>query len=177
MPPTIPTLTAATGSRIGSRSASPSLSIHRAARLAATNAPVMAAVRVPPSAWSTSQSSVTVCCPMSRMSVTERIARPMSLWISCVRPRAPVRSRFVRVWVALGSIAYSAVTQPEPLRSRHAGTPSTTEAAQRIRVSPVDMRHEPSAYGDTPSSIATGRASSGLRPSARLLIPLPPVCE
>ena len=52
----------------------------------ATYAPVIEAVRVPPSACSTSQSSVTVRSPSARMSTTARNERPIRRWISSVRP-------------------------------------------------------------------------------------------
>ena len=47
--------------------------------------------------------------------------------------------------VARGSMAYSAVTQPWPPPRRKLGTVSSTEAAQRTRVCPTEMRTEPSA--------------------------------
>jgi hypothetical protein len=46
----------------------------------------MDAQRVPPSACSTSQSIVTWRSPSTAVSVTERRLRPMSRWISWVRP-------------------------------------------------------------------------------------------
>ena len=52
----------------------------------ATNAPVIAAVRVPPSAWITSQSIHRVLSPMADKSTTERSALPIRRWISIVRP-------------------------------------------------------------------------------------------
>ena len=52
----------------------------------ATKAPVIAAVRVPPSACSTSQSSVIVRSPSAARSITARNDRPIRRWISCVRP-------------------------------------------------------------------------------------------
>src|ERR1022692_2181433 len=75
----------------------------------ATNAPVMEAVRVPPSACTTSQSSVTVRSPNSAMSTTARNERPIRRWISCVRPegRPLLTSRGVRFVVARGSMEYS----------------------------------------------------------------------
>ena len=77
----------------------------------------MAAVRVPPSAWSTSQSRTIVFSPNALVSTTARSERPTSREISCVRP--PIRpltdSRSERVLVERGSIAYSAVTHPVPL--------------------------------------------------------------
>ncbi len=71
----------------------------------------MAAVRVPPSAWMTSQSIVIWRCPTARASIAARSDRPMSRWISWPRP-PPARDD--RVWVDRGSIAYSAVTHPRP---------------------------------------------------------------
>ena len=47
------------------------------ASASATNPPVMAAVRVPPSACSTSQSMVTVRSPKPFKSTTARSARPI----------------------------------------------------------------------------------------------------
>ena len=52
----------------------------------ATQAPVIAAVRVPPSAWITSQSMVIWRSPSACRSMTERSERPISRWISTVRP-------------------------------------------------------------------------------------------
>ncbi len=68
--------------------------------------------------------------------VTARRLRPMRRWISWVRPEGLplVISRGVRVAVALGSMEYSAVTQPLPLLRRKDGTESSTEAAQSTRV-------------------------------------------
>ncbi len=77
----------------------------------------MAAVRVPPSACSTSQSRTMVFSPRALVSMTARRLRPMSRLISWVRPpmRPLTLSRSERVLVARGSMAYSAVTQPVPL--------------------------------------------------------------
>ncbi len=68
----------------------------------ATQAPVIAAQRVPPSAFSTSQSSVIDISPIAARSTTARNDRPISRWISCVRPDCLPRaaSRSPRVWVA-----------------------------------------------------------------------------
>ena len=95
------------------------------ASTSATNAPVIDAVRVPPSAWMTSQSSVMVRSPSCSIFVTARSDRPISRWISCVRPptRPDDASRCVRVVVARGSMPYSAVTHPLPelrRKRRHA---------------------------------------------------------
>ena len=84
----------------------------------------MAAVRVPPSACSTSQSRWMVRSPSAARSNTARIERPIRRWISCVRPLCLPRaaSRSLRVWVARGSMPYSAVTQPSPLPRLCGGT-------------------------------------------------------
>ena len=98
----------------------------------------MEAVRVPPSASRTSQSIVTVRSPSASKSTTARNDRPTSRWISCVRPPTfPVRpSRATRVFVARGSIEYSAVTHPFPAPRRNGGTRSSTVAAHTTRVLP-----------------------------------------
>ena len=165
----MPTEIAATVSRRGQRGTFCSRTSRAKAMARATHAPVMAAQRVPPSAWRTSQSSVIVRSPMPRSSVTLRSERPMSRWISCVRPpcRPCAASRAERVCVARGSIPYSAVTQPLPLPFRNGGTRSSTEAAQSTCVSPRAIRAEPSAWRATPVWIATGRRSPGARPSGR----------
>ncbi len=115
---------------------------HATASCAATNAPVIAAVRVPPSACSTSQSSEIVRSPSARRSNTQRSERPIRRWISCVRPLCLPRaaSRSPRVWVARGSMPYSAVTQPSPLPRLCGGTFSSTDAVQStLRVAEGDQ--------------------------------------
>ena len=74
----------------------------------------IAAVRVPPSAWRTSQSAQRVRSPNARMSSTERRERPIRRWISTVRPPCLPRlaSRAMRVPVERGSMPYSAVIHP-----------------------------------------------------------------
>ncbi len=143
----MPTETAATVSRSGQRATAPwRTSLDRAID-SATQAPVIAAQRVPPSACSTSQSRVKVRSPRPRSSTTLRSARPIRRWISCVRPPCfPVAaSRAERVCVARGSIPYSAVTQPLPLPLRNGGTRSSIDAVQSTRVKPSEMSAEPSA--------------------------------
>ena len=107
----------------------------------------MAAVRVPPSACSTSQSSVMVRSPSAARSNTARSERPIRRWISCVRPLCLPRaaSRSLRVWVARGSMPYSAVTQPAPEPRRCGGTRSSTEAVHSTCVRPKATSTEPSA--------------------------------
>ena len=122
------------------------------------------AVRVPPSAWMTSQSTVTVHSPRRRMSHTVRRLRPIRRSISIERPLRPWYSRRVRREVEAGSIAYSAVTQPscEPLRQP--GTPSSIVAEHSTRVSPNSAMHEPWAFFITSRVRRTGRISSKARP-------------
>ncbi len=81
------------------------------------------------------------------MSTTARSERPIRRWISSVRPLCLPRaaSRAERVWVARGSMPYSAVTQPSPLPRRNDGTPSSTVAVTSTRVSPNSTSTEPSA--------------------------------
>ena len=107
----------------------------------------MAAVRVPPSACSTSQSSVMVRSPSALRSATARSERPMSRWISWVRPvwRPRAASRAVRVCVARGSMPYSAVIHPWALPRRNCGTDSSTLAVHSTCVSPNWTSTAPSA--------------------------------
>jgi MFS transporter, OFA family, oxalate/formate antiporter len=130
----------------------------------------MDAQRVPPSAVSTSQSSVIVISPIALRSVTARKDRPIRRWISCVRPDCLPRaaSRSPRVWVARGSMPYSAVTQPWPELRRKGGTLPSTLAVQSTSVTPKRIRQEPSAWRATPGSRMTGRSASGARPEGRM---------
>ena len=120
---------------------------HATASWTATHAPVIDAQRVPPSACTTSQSILIVRSPSRVRSVTARRLRPISRWISCVRPDClpSAASRRVRVFVARGSIPYSAVSQPWPLPFRNDGTPSSTLAVQMTFVWPASISTEPSA--------------------------------
>ncbi len=113
----------------------------------ASQAPVIAAVRVPPSAWITSQSMTIWRSPSACRLVTARKLRPMRRWISWVRPVGlpDTDSRRVRVWVARGSMEYSAVTQPRPWPRSQGGGLSSSDAAQRTWVLPNFTRQEPSA--------------------------------
>ncbi len=101
---------------------------------------MIAAQRVPPSAWSTSQSTYTERSPSASRSTTARSERPISRWISTPRPsgRPRLESRSLRSPVEAGSIAYSAVTQPRPRPSSQRGTEALTEAVQITRVSPCE---------------------------------------
>ncbi len=79
------------------------------------------------------------------MSHTARRDRPMSRWISWVRPDGlpSFTSRRIRSGDEPGSIEYSAVTQPLPLPRIHRGTSSSTDAVHSTRVLPKLTRHEP----------------------------------
>ena len=103
--------------------------------------------RVPPSAWITSQSTIICRSPSTSRSSTARSERPISRWISALRPFSFSLeiSRGERVLVARGSIAYSAVTQPSPLPARNGGTLSSTVALHSTRVFPTSISTEPSA--------------------------------
>src|SRR5450759_3804968 len=141
------------------------------ARTSATKPPVMDAVRVPPSAWMTSQSIQIVRSPSSGSRVTERSDRPIRRWISCVRPPTfPVlASRCVRVFVARGSMPYSAVTQPFPVLRMNGGTRSSTLDVQITRVRPTSISTDPSACARKPGVIVVGRSCEGERPSMRVM--------
>ncbi len=133
----------------------------------ATKPPVIAAVRVPPSAWITSQSTQNVRSPSLLRSMTALSARPTSRWISCERPLGPRFSREVRVLVDRGSIAYSAVTQPWPCPLRKGGTLSSIDAVQMTFVAPNSTSTEPSGWSRKSRVRVTGRSWSGARPSGR----------
>ena len=77
------------------------------------------------------------------MSTTERSARPMSRWISWVRPFGPLVSRRMRSGDEPGSIAYSAVTQPLPELRIQRGTSSSSMAVHSTLVSPKVTSTEP----------------------------------
>ena len=107
--------------------------------------------------------------PSAAKSITARRLRPISRWISELRPlgRPRVTSRAERLAVARGSMAYSLVTQPRPLPWRNGGTRFSTLAATSTRVSPISINAEPSAYFIGPISMRTGRRSPAVRPLAR----------
>src|ERR1043165_4134784 len=139
----------------------------------ATHAPVIAAVRVPPSAWITSQSTVICRSPSAGRSTTARSERPIRRWISSVRPPClPAEaSRRVRSLVARGSMPYSAVTQPRPCPFSHGGMRSSRVAVTSTCVSPNFTKQEPSAYFTTPRSSVTTRSSSACRRLGRIRVP------
>ena len=130
----------------------------------------MDAVRVPPSAWSTSQSTMTWRSPNSSMSHTPRSERPMRRWISWVRPDGlpDWTSRRMRSDDAPGSIEYSAVTQPLPAAPHPAGHVSSIEAVHSTLVRPNAPGSNPTAWSVKSRSKVMGRSSSGARPSGRM---------
>src|SRR5215468_4392975 len=141
----------------------------------ATQAPVMAAVLVPPSAWITSQSMMICRSPSASRFTTARRLRPISRWISMVRPFClPAEaSRRVRSSVARGSMPYSAVIQPRAWPLSQGGNRSSRVAVTNTWVSPNFTKQEPSAYLTTPRSSDTARSSSGCRRLGRIrLAPL-----
>ena len=144
--------------------------IHKMQSANATHAPVIAAVRVPPSACSTSQSTVIWRSPSASRSSVARSERPIRRWISMVRPFClPAEaSRRVRSSVARGSMPYSAVTQPRPWPFSHGGSRSSRVAVTSTWVSPNLTMQEPSAYLTTPRSSDTARSSSGARRLGRM---------
>src|ERR1700728_3351848 len=129
----------------------------------------MEAVRVPPSAWSTSQSTVIWFSPSATRSQTDRSERAMSRWISWVRPdcRPRAASRSTRSGVDPGSIEYSAVTQPFPVPRIHGGTRSSSDAVHKTLVRPMVTSTDPGANSVKSRTKETGRSSSNARPSLR----------
>jgi hypothetical protein len=107
----------------------------------------MDAVRVPPSAWSASQSTVICTSPNVTRSHTARNERAISLWISWVRPDClPLAaSRDARSGVEPGSMEYSAVTQPRPVPRIQGGTLSSTDAVHNTLVCPNVTSTDPGA--------------------------------
>ena len=111
----------------------------------------MEAVRVPPSACSTSQSSVTVRSPSAFRSTTARSERPMRRWISCVRPvclpRAASRGR-----ARVGGARQHAVLGGDPALAlaaqerRHALLDAG--GAQHLRVAELDQHRALGVLGD-----------------------------
>src|SRR3972149_2764093 len=168
----MPTLTAATESNRGMASMTPFFLSSFSVSYTATYAPVIDAVLVPPSACITSQSIYTVLSPNAFMSATARMLLPMSLCISWVLPPSlpETASRIILFFDDLGSIAYSAVSQPFPVPARKGGTLSSTVAAQMTFVSPISIRTEPSANLRYSLVILTGRSSSVFLPSVLLCL-------
>ena len=138
----MPTETAVTRSRIGLDSSFFSPTAHSKASLSAAQAALTAAVRVPPSAWITSQSTFTIISPICFRWTTERSDRPISREISLERP--PVYwLRRIRCSDEPGSMLYSAVIQPDPDFCIHLGTELLMEAVASTTVRPISIRTDP----------------------------------
>jgi len=105
------------------------------------------------------------------MSQAARNARPISRWISTVRPDClPLAaSRSTRSGDEPGNIEYSAVTHPVPRPRIQRGTSSSIDAVHSTLVRPTVTRTEPSAISVKSRSKVTGRISSGARPSGRVM--------
>ncbi|MCY1282026.1 hypothetical protein D9M70_308480 [compost metagenome] len=143
----MPTETAATSCLSGLPFSAPRFFSTLSASISATVAPVIEAVRVPPSAWITSQSTYRVFSPSLVRSSAARRERPIRRWISRVRPPCLPRlaSRWLRSPVERGSMPYSAVSQPWPWPLRKRGTPASALTVQITLVSPNSTSTEPSA--------------------------------
>src|SRR5258708_28575120 len=92
-----------------------------------------------------------------------RIERPISRWISWVRPdwRPRADSRAVRDPVEPGSMPYSEVIQPFPLLRIQLGTPVSIDAVQMTRVFPTSISADPLACLMKLGVMRTGRNSLG----------------
>src|SRR5699024_5371639 len=132
--------------------------------------PVIAAVRVPPSAWITSQSSTKVFSPSALVSTTTRKLRPNSREISWGRPETFPRTdwRALRSPVARGNLAYSQRNQTRFLPLSQRGTPCVKLAVHKTFVLPKLTSAEPSAWADQPVSMLTSRSWDAVRSSARV---------
>ena len=132
----MPTLVAATKSRMGERFSLPNFKSWRIAMESAIKAPVIAAVRVPPSACSTSQSRMMLRSPSAARSITVRKRTSDQALNLHGAARRPALGDFARGAgaVARGSMEYSAVTQPLPELRKKGGTVSSTVAVHNTRV-------------------------------------------
>jgi len=107
------------------------------------------------------------------MSTIARRLRPISRWISWVRPVCLPRaaSRAERVWVERGNMPYSAVIQPVPLLRRKCGTPFSMVAVHSTLVSPNSTSTEPSAWRVKWRVKRISRNWFGARPLGRIVSP------
>ena len=113
----------------------------------------------------TSQSTYTVRSPRTARLVTARRLRPMSRWISTVRPpwRPDTASREERSRVEPGNREYSAVSHPWPVPRSRRGTPFVMLAVHNTRVDPSSNSTEPSAEGMKPGVMRSSRNAVGPR--------------
>src|SRR5579875_381057 len=122
-----------------------------------------------PTEMAASQSTMIWRSPRARRSQTARSERPISRWISCVRPdcRPRVASRATRSAEDPGSSEYSAVSQPRPDPRSQRGTSSSTEAVHSTFVFPIETSTEPGANSVKSRTSSSGRQASTGRPSRR----------
>ena len=92
----------------------------------------------------------------------------MSRCISVERPSFLMPSRFFLSPVELGSMAYSAVSQPIPVFFKKGMAPSSSKAVHSTRVSPQLMSTEPPLVLVKSGISSTGRSSAAPLPSKRL---------
>ena len=136
----MPTLTAATRRLTGEAAIRPERASHANASLTATHAPVIAAVRVPPSACNTSQSTLIVCSPKAKPSSIARNAsadQPLDLVGATTDQCRPALARMT----ASASLAAASRTPPS-------ATPHPTRDASRAR-HPPRSPHTILAYSRT----------------------------
>jgi hypothetical protein len=168
VPSTTPTDTAATKSRTGEASMRPCCSSHDTASCAATKAPVMAAVRVPPSACSTSQSS-RMCARPGRQ-VEHAAQRAADQALDLLRAAALLALGRLAVAARVGGARQHAVLGGHPALAAaalvrrhlllHRG------GAQHARVA---EGHQHRAFGmaGVAALSVTGRSASAGRPAVR----------
>ena len=127
-----------------------------------------------PSALMTSQSIMICRSPIDANSTHDRSDRPTRRWISWDLPDGwpTVRSRRFLEWVDPGSIAYSQVIQPRPVFRLNIGTRSPRLAEHITRVSPTQIKQEPSACVSMPVSIVTSRIWFKSLPDGRMFVSL-----
>ena len=129
---------------------------------------VIAAQRVPPSAWRTSQSSQSVRSPSASKSQTARSARPMSRWISTVRPSGrPRETAALRPLAGRGGQQRVLGRHPAAARlvepARHALLDRRRAEHDRLPLRVEDASR--AAARGSPASMSSARSSSGRRPS------------
>ena len=141
------------------------------ASASATYAPVIAAVRVPPSACSTSQSSTMVFSP-ERLVVDDGAQRAADQPRDLVGAAADPALDRLAVGAGVGRARQHRVLRRHPAEAavlapaRHAGR---ALAAQSTRVLPNSTSTEPAAWSSQLRVMVIGRSSSAARPSARVM--------
>ena len=160
----MPTETAATWSLSTGFVSMSRARIHSMQSRSATQPPVIDAVRVPPSAWMTSQ-SIDDLALAEGGEIDDGAERPADQPLDLQRAARLLAGRRL----AAGALAWSRAAacrirrSPSPCRPprSHGGTLSSRLAVHSTWVSPKRTRHEPSACLATPRSRVTGRKSVG----------------